>query len=249
MQVQHFRADRFSCPGHRVRGPAPRPRCFDAIDGRREAPRANRARSVRQDAGSCLQVLSSSPRRRPTASHRRPDRDDLAELADGEGNRPSALDPLAHGDSSRHRHTIRPRSSSSAGGANDGKPPARPNPLLVDIAVTTKSVVAELRMVPNQPVTFAGETRTRKEDELIAYSWDKFLRTGDEQMAGAPADDEVGGAGDGYHHDALRTAASGCGAAGGLKIDKFVVSGASKRGWTAWATAASTRASSRWRRW
>ena len=32
-----------------------------------------------------------------------------------------------------------------------------------------------------RPVTFAGETRTRKEDELIAYSWDKFLRTGDEK--------------------------------------------------------------------
>lgn len=117
-----------------------------------------------------------------------------------------------------------------SGGANDGKPPARPNPLLTDIAVTTKSVVAELRMVPNQPVTFAGETRTRKEDELIAYSWDKFLRTGDEKWpARLPMTKSVVRA-----MDTITTHL----ASSNQKIDKFVVSGASKRGWTAWATAA-----------
>jgi PhoPQ-activated pathogenicity-related protein len=119
------------------------------------------------------------------------------------------------------------------GGANDGKLPKSPNALLADIAVTTQSIVAELRMVPNQPVTFTGETRTRKEDELIAYSWDKFLRTGDERWpARLPMTKSVVRAMD------TVTAFMGEPAQGALKVDKFVVSGASKRGWTTWTTAA-----------
>ena len=48
--------------------------------------------------------------------------------------------------------------------------------------MTTRSVVAELRMVPNQPLVFANDGgRERSEDEIIAYTWDKFLRTGDER--------------------------------------------------------------------
>ena len=65
------------------------------------------------------------------------------------------------------------------GGANDGKVPKSADANMVGIARATKSVVAELKMIPNQPLVFAGETRGRKEDSLIAYTWDKFLRTGD----------------------------------------------------------------------
>ena len=37
-------------------------------------------------------------------------------------------------------------------------------------------------MVPNQPlVVRRRDGRERKEDEIIAYTWDKFLRTGDER--------------------------------------------------------------------
>ena len=66
------------------------------------------------------------------------------------------------------------------GGSNERKPPARANLLLAMGAVATRSVIAELRMVPNQPLTFVGETQQRSEDAIIAYSWDKYLRTGDE---------------------------------------------------------------------
>ena len=65
------------------------------------------------------------------------------------------------------------------GGANDGRVPKGADGNLVHIALATKSVVAELKMIPNQPLVFAGETEGRKEDSLIAYTWDKFLRTGD----------------------------------------------------------------------
>ena len=50
---------------------------------------------------------------------------------------------------------------------------------LTQIALDTRTIVSQLKMVPNQPLIFAGETTTRTEDELIAYTWDKFLRTGD----------------------------------------------------------------------
>ena len=54
-----------------------------------------------------------------------------------------------------------------AGGSNDRAAEAQANPLLAIAAVMTRSVTAELRMVPNQPLTFAGETDPRAEDGII----------------------------------------------------------------------------------
>jgi len=64
-------------------------------------------------------------------------------------------------------------------GANADTPPKSVEGNLVQIALSTKSVVTELKMIPNQPLVFAGETEGRKEDSLIAYTWDKFLAPGD----------------------------------------------------------------------
>lgn len=68
-----------------------------------------------------------------------------------------------------------------SGGSVDKPAPNSADASSVMIALATKSVVVELRGVPNQPLVFAGETRKRSEDSLIAYTWDKFLRTGDEK--------------------------------------------------------------------
>lgn len=119
------------------------------------------------------------------------------------------------------------------GGSNSGKPPGAVDDSLTQIAMRTKSVVAELKMVPNQPLVFAGETERRSEDSLIAYTWDKFLRTGDAKWparlpmtkAAVRAMDTI-------------TAFCASPAGGGGKVDKFVVAGGSKRGWTTWTTAA-----------
>jgi PhoPQ-activated pathogenicity-related protein len=116
------------------------------------------------------------------------------------------------------------------GGNNTGAAPKTADESLVRIATATGSVAAELRMVPNQPLVFAGETRQRSEDEIIAYTWDKFLKGGDDQwplrlpMTKAAV-------------RAMDTVVSFC-AGDKLAIDGFVVAGASKRGWTAWSTAA-----------
>lgn len=122
-----------------------------------------------------------------------------------------------------------------SGGSNRPGNPPRPSRELVEIAKRTRSVVAELRMVPNQPLVFR-DGQERKEDDLIAYSWDQYLRTGDERWpARLPMTKAAVRA-----MDAV-TAFLGSEAGGGAKVETFVVAGASKRGWTTWSTAAVDR--------
>jgi PhoPQ-activated pathogenicity-related protein len=118
------------------------------------------------------------------------------------------------------------------GGSNDRPAPAGPDGNMARIAAETKSVVSELRMVPNQPLTFKGEDKGRSEDALIAYTWDKFLRTGDEKWpARLPMTKAA--------VRALDTITAFCGSeeGGSVRVDSFVVAGGSKRGWTTWTTA------------
>jgi len=126
------------------------------------------------------------------------------------------------------------------GGGNDKEFPNSPEAALrradanlVRIAVETKSVVAELHNVPNQPLIFEGDGQNRSEDKLIAYTWDKFLRTGDERWpARLPMTKAA--------VRAMDTVTAFCASpeGGALKVDRFMVSGGSKRGWTTWTTAA-----------
>ena len=118
------------------------------------------------------------------------------------------------------------------GGSLDRPAPKSIDGNLLHIAQSAKTVVAELRGVPNQPLVFSGETKGRSEDSLIAYTWDKFLRTGDEKWpARLPMTKSA--------VRALDTVTAFCASkdGGGLKVDSFVVAGASKRGWTTWTTA------------
>ena len=120
-----------------------------------------------------------------------------------------------------------------SGGNNNSAAPKDANAQMIQIATTTKSVVTELRMVPNQPLTFSDDKKPRTEDEMIAYTWDKYLRTGDDVWpARLPMTKAA--------VRAMDTVVSVCKseAGGNLTIDGFVVAGGSKRGWTTWATAA-----------
>jgi len=120
-----------------------------------------------------------------------------------------------------------------SGGSVDRPAPRSADPVLARAALATHSVVTELFDVPNEPLVFADEGRKRSEDAIIAYSWDKFLRTGDDRwplrlpMTKAAV-------------RAMDTVTSFCGTAAGgnVKVDSFVVAGGSKRGWTTWTTAA-----------
>jgi PhoPQ-activated pathogenicity-related protein len=119
------------------------------------------------------------------------------------------------------------------GGANGREAPKQAEGNLIKVALATKSIVAELRMVPNQPLVFVGDGLKRTEDALIAYCWDKFLRTGDERWpTRLPMTKSA--------VRALDTVTAFCASKDGgeIKVDSFVVAGGSKRGWTTWTTAA-----------
>jgi PhoPQ-activated pathogenicity-related protein len=121
------------------------------------------------------------------------------------------------------------------GGSIERPAPAKPPDWLVDAAQTTGTVTAELRMVPNQPVIFKDDPahKPRSEDDFIAYTWNKYLRTGDEKWpARLPMTKSAVRAMDAV----IAFAATREG--GSSRVARFVVSGASKRGWTTWTTAA-----------
>ena len=120
-----------------------------------------------------------------------------------------------------------------SGGSHKTNPPAKAEANMIQVAMETDTVVASLSNVPNQPTVFAGEDKGRVEDSLIAYTWDKFLRTGDEKWpARLPMTKAA--------VRALDTITAFCASEDGgkLTVDKFFVAGGSKRGWTTWTTAA-----------
>jgi len=119
------------------------------------------------------------------------------------------------------------------GGNNNSGAPDKQEAFLASVAKRTSSVTVELKMIPNQPLSFFGEERKRTEDAIIAYTWKKFLETGDERWPlrlpmtkGAVRS-----------MDAV-TEFLASEAGGKTAIAKWVVSGGSKRGWTTWTTAA-----------
>jgi len=119
-------------------------------------------------------------------------------------------------------------------GANTDPAPTKASERSLRIATETNTVVAELAMVPNQPLRFTDSPdRPRVEDDIIAYTRVKHFATKDDTWlvrlamvkSGIRAMDAV---------QAFLASEAG----GRTKVDKFVVSGASKRGWTAWLVAA-----------
>ncbi|HTB11509.1 MAG TPA: PhoPQ-activated pathogenicity-related family protein [Bryobacteraceae bacterium] len=120
------------------------------------------------------------------------------------------------------------------GGNNRSTAPDKADPWMSEMATATKSVVSQLNMVPNQPLSFPDATKKDMvEDEFIAYTWDKFLRTGNEMWpARLPMTKSAVKA-----MDAV-TEFMKSDAGGKLVVSTFMVAGGSKRGWTTWTTAA-----------
>jgi len=105
--------------------------------------------------------------------------------------------------------------------------------MLVSIATTTNSVVTELHDVPNEPLRFAGDPYgPREEDEIIAYTWRKFVDTGDSTWPlRLPMTKAAVRAMDTTTSFLAKLPST-------LRVEHFVVAGESKRGWTTWTTAA-----------
>jgi PhoPQ-activated pathogenicity-related protein len=129
------------------------------------------------------------------------------------------------------------------GGDNEDGPPDQVRPALAKIAQATGTVVAELRMVPNQPLRFTGDSGSpRKEDRLIAYAWAQFLRGGDPVwLPRLPMTKSAVRAMDTVTAYFEKRGAAGERGEGDVRVNRFVVVGASKRGWTTWTTGAVDR--------
>jgi PhoPQ-activated pathogenicity-related protein/chitodextrinase len=112
-----------------------------------------------------------------------------------------------------------------------------PKPELVDFAVRSGSVVAMLRMVPNQPTVFTEEGLPRTEDAIIAFTFDKYMNSAamgdpdEEWPALLPMTKSAVRA-----MDAVQAYTASLD--NPIAVKDFVVTGASKRGWTTWLTAA-----------
>ena len=119
------------------------------------------------------------------------------------------------------------------GGRNGRNPPRSADRRTMQLAMATNSVVASLGMVPNQPLIFHDDGQPRSEDDLIGYTWDHYLKTGDDRWpARLPMVKSVVRA-----MDTIQSFLASDDA-GNFQVDDFVVAGGSKRGWTTWMTAA-----------
>lgn len=107
-------------------------------------------------------------------------------------------------------------------------PPAdlpREAPLFARLAEAIHAPVAVLRQVPFQPIF------ERREDALIAYTFDQYLQTGETDWPILlPMVKSATRAMDAVQSIARQR--------WNVSIESFTVAGASKRGWTAWLTAA-----------
>lgn len=106
-----------------------------------------------------------------------------------------------------------------------------------ELAAKTGAIACQVSLIPNQSLKFLDEEDARyieagrKEDALVAYTWDKYLKTGDSSWPlRLPMTKAVVRSMDAIEEVLLQQL--------NLKIDGFVLVGKSKRGWTAWTTAA-----------
>ena len=121
------------------------------------------------------------------------------------------------------------------GGSRKKEMPFKPSGTAVEMALYTGTIVAELHNIPNQTTEFVGDNfGPRVEDELIAYGWSQFLK------GGARKEDAKWLARLPMTKASVRAmdAVSGfCSSTVKKEVNKYVVAGASKRGWTTWTTA------------
>jgi PhoPQ-activated pathogenicity-related protein len=99
------------------------------------------------------------------------------------------------------------------------------------ICLNSRTVTATLLTIPNEPISFTAEGKSRNEDAIIAYTWAHFLNHTDQPIwllrlpmtkAAVKAMDAI------QEFTATLPRVP--------PVKNFVVAGASKRGWTTWTT-------------
>ena len=119
------------------------------------------------------------------------------------------------------------------GGSHSRDPANESSDRLREFALATQTVVAELYQVPYQPLIFHQDGQPRGEDDLIAYAWVQYIMGGDARwLPRGPMVKSAVRAMDTISQFTKKNRKSL------PTIEKFVVAGGSKRGWTTWLTAA-----------
>ena len=124
-----------------------------------------------------------------------------------------------------------------SGGSRTNESPSKIDDTLLQLAQATRSVCVLLPNVPNQPLAIidhedpSGEVG-RREDDLIAQSWVRAIRTQDAGWVAQIAMVKSAIAAMDATQEFLAQQPEP------LTIDGFLVTGASKRGWTTWLTGA-----------
>ncbi|HEV8067368.1 MAG TPA: PhoPQ-activated protein PqaA family protein [Planctomycetaceae bacterium] len=122
-----------------------------------------------------------------------------------------------------------------SGGTNSSTAPTSPDAQSLATATTLNAITVFLPTVPNEPVTFPaqGETTPLTEDQIVAYTFEQFLDgNGQDWPLLLPMVKSAVRAMD--TTQSFVSSQSG----GTLSVDNFIVTGASKRGWTTWLTPA-----------
>lgn len=97
---------------------------------------------------------------------------------------------------------------------------------LASLAVSTRTIVVAISNVPNQYLTLPADTAPRREDDAVAVSWSRFLQD-PQRNSLLPLHVPMTAAVSQAMSLAQRELST-------WQINKFIVSGISKRGWTAW---------------
>jgi len=121
------------------------------------------------------------------------------------------------------------------GGDKNDPVPESVHPTVLEAALATNSVTSYLHNIPFQPITFLKDERldARVEDEIIAYGWRKFLEGGAknedaEWLSRLPMTAAA--------QRAMDTVTDFIQNQHSASVNNFVVTGASKRGWTTWTS-------------
>ena len=123
------------------------------------------------------------------------------------------------------------------GGSNPIHFNSPPSSLFEPVAILctgTKTIGAHLQQIPNEAITFSGDpTYSRSEDAMIAYTWSHFINDTFEYdwLARMPMTKASIKALDAMQEFVATLE-------GVPPLQRFVVGGASKRGWTTWMVGA-----------
>ncbi len=117
-------------------------------------------------------------------------------------------------------------------GGKVGVPFQPTDPILIGTSVASGTILAELSLIPVQPLQFVPEEKQRSEDAIVAYTWKKFLET---KEAAWPLHLPMAKA----IVRSMDCVQDYCRSQKIAHPENFVLMGESKRAWASWLTASS----------